>query len=261
MTKKELWLKLRGYHFDHLVPINLWQHISSAFGGADAFSKAFAAKIARKHNWNKAFALQALSEYKKFVYLGVISDFSVTPSKIIDIVWHEHLLFTKGYRDFCDQVIAYQFDHSPELVPMEKETGIFSAQYLNTVELYVSEFGFAPLVAVWGETKFDKEKIKARSYSSRQKTAGTFDSSNSYVSDAALYSYFDGPSAESFAGFDGGSFGGGGASGDWSDGNTNDSGSGSDSSGSDSGGGDSGGGDSGGSSCSSCSGGGCGGGD
>ncbi|MBL7702287.1 MAG: hypothetical protein JNM14_08550 [Ferruginibacter sp.] len=247
MNKKELWLKLRSYHFDHLVPTNLWQHISSAFGGPDAFSKAFAAKIARKHNWSNAFALKAISEYKKFVYLGVVSDFHVTPSKIIDVVWHEHILFTKAYREFCDEVICYQFDHHPELLPMEDETGRFNAQYLDTVDFYASEFGYAPPTAIWGETKFDKEKLKEKNYSSREKTVyAAGDGSNTYYSDDSLSSYFGGSTSTEF---NGGDFGGGGASGDWSDGNGNDSGS------SDSGGdsGDSGG----------CSGGcgGCGGGD
>jgi hypothetical protein len=250
MNKKELWLKLRAYHFDHLVPPNLWDSIRSAFGGADAFSKAFASKIARKHGWNKAFALKAISEYKKFVYLGVVSNFHVTPSKIIDVVWHEHLLFTRAYREFCDEVIGYQFDHNPELVPMADETGRFNAQYLDTIEFYVSEFGFEPPTAIWGETKFDKEKLKAKNYTSREKTIYSSDSSNTYYSDDSLSSYFGGSDAVEFGG---GDFGGGGASGDWSDGNANDSGS---------NGGDSGGdsvGDGGG--CSGGCGGGCGGGD
>ena len=244
MNKKELWLKLRGYHFDHLVPTNLWQHISSAFGGADAFSKAFAAKIARKHGWSNAFALHAISEYKKFVYLGVVSDFHVTPSKIIDVVWHEHILFTRAYREFCDGVIAYQFDHHPELIPMADETGRFNAQYLDTVEFYASEFGYEPPTAIWGETKFNKEKLKEKNYSSREKTVYSSDSSNTYYSDDSLSSYFGGSTSTEFGG---GDFGGGGASGGWSDGNASDSGS-------SDGGGDSGG-------CSGGCGGGCGGGD
>lgn len=254
MNKKELWLKLRGYHFDHLVPANLWQKVSAAFGGPDAFSKAFAAKIARKHGWSNKFALKAISEYKKFVYLGVVSDFHVTPSKIIDVVWHEHILFTSAYRQFCDQVICYQFDHHPELMPIADETGRFNAQYEDTVEFYISEFGFVPPTDIWDETKFDKDKLKEKNYSSREKTVyAVSDSSNTYYSDDSLSTYFDGAAGTEFGG---GDFGGGGASGDWSDGNTSDSGS-------DSGGGDSGGGDSGGDGggCSAGCGGGCGGGD
>jgi hypothetical protein len=140
---------------------------------------------------------------------------------------------------------------------MEDETGRFNAQYVDTIEFYFSEFGFEPPTDIWGETKFNKEKLKEKNYSSREKTVyAVSDSSNTYYSDDSLCTFFDGSAGTEFGG---GDFGGGGASGDWSDGNADDSGS--DSS-SDSGGGDSGGdsgGDGGG--CSGGCGGGCGGGD
>ncbi len=82
--KRELWLRLRQYHFADIVPTDLWNHVTAAFGGVDASTRAFASKIARKHNWTTRFALRAINEYRKFVYLGVTSDFIVTPSKVID---------------------------------------------------------------------------------------------------------------------------------------------------------------------------------
>jgi hypothetical protein len=100
MNKKDLWLRLKAYHFNHLVPPHLWIKVRAAFGGEEASTKAFADKIARKLDWKHLFTLRAIREYKKFIYLGAVSDFVVTPSKIIDQVWHEHLLFTKEYRDF-----------------------------------------------------------------------------------------------------------------------------------------------------------------
>jgi hypothetical protein len=111
MNKKDLWLRLKAYHFNHLVPPHLWIKVTAAFGGEDASTKAFADKIARKLEWKHRFALKAIREYKKFIYLGAVSDFVVTPSKIIDQVWHEHLLFTKAYRDFCSGVPGFRFDH------------------------------------------------------------------------------------------------------------------------------------------------------
>jgi hypothetical protein len=75
-------------------------------------------KIARNLEWKHRFTLRAIRECKKFIYLGAVSDFVVTPSKIIDQVWHEHLLFTKAYRDFCTDVPGFSFDHNPELIPM-----------------------------------------------------------------------------------------------------------------------------------------------
>ncbi len=220
MNKKELWLRLKAYHFDTIVPHNLWDDITSAFGGINASTKAFAAKIASKHGWDKNFALKAISEYKKFVYLGVVSNFHVTPSKIIDVVWHEHLLFTKAYREFCDNVINYQFDHHPELMPVAEETGRFSAQYIDTLEFYMLEFNVSPPEDIWGNPKFDKEKIKEAAYQSREKNSTVFssDSGNTYYTDEPLHSSFDNTTD-----FNGGDFDGGGSGGDWSDGNGNDS--------------------------------------
>jgi hypothetical protein len=77
MNKMELWLRLKNYHFEHIISPGLWDLIRENFGGPDASTKAFASKIARKHGWNKPFALRAILEYKKFVYLGLVSDFYV----------------------------------------------------------------------------------------------------------------------------------------------------------------------------------------
>ena len=66
MNKKDLWLRLKAYHFNHLVPPHLWIKVTAAFGGEDASTKAFADKIARKLQWKHRFALRAIREYKKF---------------------------------------------------------------------------------------------------------------------------------------------------------------------------------------------------
>src|SRR5215204_2418129 len=100
MNKKDLWLRLKAYHFNHLVPAHLWIKVTAAFGGEDASTKAFADKIARKLEWKHRFASRAIREYKKFIYLRAVSDFVVTPPKIIDQVWHQHLLFIKGLPGF-----------------------------------------------------------------------------------------------------------------------------------------------------------------
>lgn len=248
MNKKELWLRLCRYHFDHLVPAHLWDLVVEKFGGRDASTKAFADKLARKLDWNRRFALFAIWEYKKFAFLGVTADFSVTPSKIIDQVWHEHLLFSHGYRQFCEEVIEYDFTHNPELIPADDQTEVFQAQYEATIALYEREFGAEPPAEIWGVTKFsDQERTAAKPVRKRQPAYVSFDGDGSDTL-VTLFSG-DGGSNDSSSSFDfgGGEFGGGGASGSWGD--SSDSSDGSSDGGSD-----------GGSSCSSgC--GGCGGGD
>ena len=129
-------MRLKAYEFDHLVPPSLWHQVVEAFGGADAATKAFADKLARKLGWSSPFARKAVAEYRKFVYLGMVSDFSVTPSKVIDQVWHEHQLLTQAYRRFCDEILGRHFDHHPELIPTDDQLANYETQYRGTLALY-----------------------------------------------------------------------------------------------------------------------------
>jgi len=245
MNKKELWLRLHNYHFNELVPPNLWDKVTAKFGGADASTKAFANKLAVKLGWKTRFAEWAVAEYKRFVYLGVISDFVVTPSHIIDQVWHQHILFSKAYRSFCTDIIECHFDHMPELIASGSQTGTFSAQYFDTLKLYKKEFGIEAPPAIWGTPKFNEQALASVNYSAKKKGVlmSTGGGGTTY-SDVALYHSFDTNSGESFSDFGGGDSGGAGAGSSWDAGD----------SGNDSSSGD------GSSSCSSCSSG-CGGGD
>ncbi len=257
-SKKELWLRLRNYHFEHLVPPHLFDSIRAVFSGSDASTQAFADKLARKLSWDRGFALRAIGEYKKFVYLGVVSNFPVTPPRVIDQVWHEHLLFSSGYREFCAQVLGRNFDHHPELVPTDEQTATFRDQYAATLELYEREFDREAPEAFWGTPKFSRRK----GHRARPKRNSSLDLPWEPSSDdTPLHAYFDGsgggdaPSTP-MPEFGGGESGGAGGGGEWGDsGSDGHAGSdGSDGHGSD-GGSDSGGSD-GGSGCSSgCSGG------
>lgn len=202
--KKELWLRLRGYRFEHLVPAHLADRLAAAFGGSDVSTRAFASKVARKHDWTTTYALRVIAEYKKFVYLGVVSDFPVTPPKAIDAVWHEHILFSAAYRDFCHEVLGRPFDHNPELVPDPEQSAAFHEQYAATLALYRTEFRASPPHDVWGTPKFDLRAVGALPDTPRRADAGTHALAGS--GDGPLHTYFEGSSGDDA----GGDFGGGG---------------------------------------------------
>lgn len=253
--KKELWLRIRHYHFDHLAPPNMLEKVTAAFGGVDASTKAFAHKLSRKLGWHPTFAIRAIEEYKRFLYLGVVSESVVTPSRVIDQVWHEHLLFSRGYREFCRDVLQREFDHNPELLPSEQQTAIFKAQFDATIDLYRVEFNAEPSPQVWGETKFVPSAARAGAKPLRKRRDSTASSDSGEAplhvlvgSDSGAISHGGASSDSGFEFGGGGGFSGGGGGSDW--GNASD--------GTDSGGsGDGGSSDGGGSGCSS----GCGGGD
>ena len=276
--KPQLWLQLKHYHFEHIVPPHLSDHVMACFGGTDAATRAFATKLGRKLGWPSRFARRAIDEYKKFLYLGVVADFGVTPSKIIDQVWHEHLLFTKAYGEFCRDVLGRPFEHFPELVATDDQTSVFREQYERTLDLYEEEFGVAPPEDIWSTPKFEPGLARVQRAPRKKKRDAGAATATSWSDDAPLYTYFDGSpasggeSADSMPEFGGGGgFSGGGGGSSWADSvvdsfsgthsdSTGDSGA-NDGASSDSGG-DSAGGDGGGSGCSSgCGGGGCGGGE
>jgi hypothetical protein len=215
--RKALWLRLRAYQFDDIVPPQLRDRVLELFGGADASVSAFANKLCRKLGWESPFALEAIAEYKRFVYLGVTSPFHVTPSRVIDQVWHEHVLFTHGYQTFCDEVLGKRFDHYPELIPTENQTEVFQAQYLSTLDLYEREFGMAPPPEVWSVPKF--KRPKAKKSTTRKAGDATSDTSGGGGETPLCQMFGDSSSGGSgpgaFAGFAGGTSGGGGASDAW----------------------------------------------
>ncbi|MDQ3243219.1 MAG: hypothetical protein M3Q09_05800 [Gemmatimonadota bacterium] len=219
--KKQLWLRLKQYHFDDLVPSQLRDHVRAIFGGADASTQAFASKIARKLGWTQGFSLRAIEEYQKFVYLGMVTESHVTPPKVIDQVWHEHLLFSRPYREFCRDVLGRDFDHNPELIPSEGQTEAFHQQYAATLDLYRSEFNVTPPVDIWGTPKF--MTVDDRTQMPKPKRESYDEGTHSAGGDLPLFLLFDGGDADGMSHHEmpefggGGSFSGGGSGSSWSD--------------------------------------------
>lgn len=250
MSKRDLWKRIHQYHFEHVVPPQLMDRVAATFGGRDASTQAFAGKLALKHGGARRFWVRAIEEYKKFIYLGTVGDAPVTPSKVIDTVWHEHILFSRAYREFCRDVLGRDFDHNPELLPIAEQNDVFARQYLDTLDAYRTEFNAMPPSDVWSVPKFRSQELKRAPKKLEQARR------DAWGDETPLYVYYgsgDSSASESSGFGGGGDFSGGGSDRSWGDSDSNtDSGSDSASlsSGSDSGGSD------GGSSCSSSCGGG-----
>jgi hypothetical protein len=54
----------------------------------------FSIRLASENSWTKNFTKKAILEYKKFMYLAATTNAMVSPPEIVDIVWHQHLIFT-----------------------------------------------------------------------------------------------------------------------------------------------------------------------
>src|ERR1700752_1477695 len=72
----------------------------------------FSTRLANENYWTRDFTKKAIAEYKKFMYLAGTSDLMVSPSEIVDVVWHQHLIFTSSYSEFCN-VLGKTIQHVP----------------------------------------------------------------------------------------------------------------------------------------------------
>ena len=129
--------------------IALWNRIACFTPDDPQADFQFTDRLARENGWSKAFAAGAVDEYKRFVYLAAVSTGQVTPSDIVDQVWHLHLTFTRSYwNDLCGSVLEKPLHHNPTKGgPAERAR--YRAQYAATLALYRREFGAAAPTAYW----------------------------------------------------------------------------------------------------------------
>ena len=92
---KTLWEKVLAFSFDQP---------NDQYG--------FSTRLALENHWTIHFTQSAIIEYKKFLFLAATNNEMVSPSEIVDIVWHQHLIFTNSYSDFCD-LLGKRIEHIP----------------------------------------------------------------------------------------------------------------------------------------------------
>ncbi|WP_299459935.1 hypothetical protein [uncultured Microscilla sp.] len=128
---------------------------------------SFTLRLSKENNWTKNFTLEAILEYKKFMYLAATSNRMVSPSKIVDIVWHQHLIFTQSYHSFC-QILGKNVQHIPSTHD-KKYFQKFQEAASRTKHLYTQTFGKQPK-AFWthddmyGSLNLRKSKVSLSSF-------------------------------------------------------------------------------------------------
>ncbi len=90
--------------------------------------------------------VEAFTEFKKYVALNKFSSKPLgMTSKKIDEVWHQFILFTKEYGDFCRYYLGNFLHHSPD-TPLTKSSKDFT---INFFKAYGETFGDVP--KIWKE--------------------------------------------------------------------------------------------------------------
>jgi len=145
-----LWKKIMEFDLDHPM---------SEYG--------FSTRLAIENFWTIDFTQKAIVEYKKFMYLAGTSDLMVSPSEIIDVVWHQHLIFTQSYSDLC-AIIGKNIQHIPSTHNKE-DFEKFKLAKQRTKKLYHDTFGEQPqeiweFSDMYESLALPKAKFKVRTF-------------------------------------------------------------------------------------------------
>lgn len=115
-----------------------------------AFDQTFAQRLARVNlsavmahvaedtGFDAATLARAEDLYRKFLTLaGTHPGKSFVPPRIVDIVWHTHITFTRQYMADCELLFGAYLHH-------EVSTADTSAAYEQTIAAYQAQFGVHP---------------------------------------------------------------------------------------------------------------------
>ena len=86
------------------------------------------------------------AEYRRFLALHLaFPDAVIVPCKIVDEIWHQHILDTAAYRRDCDAIFGRFLDHYPYFgMRNEAEAQELEDAYGDTLDLYRDAFGEPP---------------------------------------------------------------------------------------------------------------------
>ncbi len=85
-------------------------------------------------------------EYRRFLALHLMyPDEDIVPCKLVDEIWHKHILDTIAYREDCDRIFGRFLDHYPYFGMRDEQdaTALIDA-YAATIERYRAAFGEPP---------------------------------------------------------------------------------------------------------------------
>lgn len=121
------------------------------------FPVSFHKRLCRENSWSPAQGRAVIEEYRRFLYLAMVSPQPVTPSEAVDQAWHLHLIHTRSYwEDLCQNTLPRPLHHGPT-VGGRQEDEKFESWYERTKAFYEEELKQVPPAAIWpaSEVRFN----------------------------------------------------------------------------------------------------------
>lgn len=131
---------------EHLA---LWQRLDQFELDEPSSERTFTLRLAQENRWELGYAVRAVYEYKRFMFLAIAAGHPVSPSDAVDEAWHLHLLYSRSYwEEFCPKVLGRSFHHIPS-TGGANEAVKHQDWYAKTLASYRAFFGEAPPPDIW----------------------------------------------------------------------------------------------------------------
>lgn len=127
----------------------LWAQIAAFVIDDDPTAPVdFLARLCREQRYTPVFGARVVDEYRRFIYLAMIADHVVSPSKAVDHAWHLHLLYTRSYWDrLCAGVLGRPLHHTPSKGGADDV--VYRDFYRRTKTTYERTFAAPPPRDIW----------------------------------------------------------------------------------------------------------------
>jgi hypothetical protein len=102
--------------------------------------------VAEARELLEADSMLAVEEYRRFLGLLITEAAPLTPSKLLDEFWHQHVLDSRNYASFCTRTAGRFLHHIPNY---EKPHKFHAPAFRRTHALYREKFGNDPPGRVW----------------------------------------------------------------------------------------------------------------
>lgn len=92
-----------------------------------------------KYGWTQEKTDELFGEMKKFMYLCATNDGAMAPPEDIDEIWHNFILFTSDYADYCQDTVGMFLHHQPLTVAQRAQSD--GSMITNTLDAARRAFG------------------------------------------------------------------------------------------------------------------------
>jgi hypothetical protein len=99
-------------------------------------------RMVDKYKWEEREARECFEDLKRFLFMAVMADKPVAPTEKLDEMWHNFILYTMDYDEFCKTRLGLFVHHRPRRRDDPKSTRNMRQE---TLDFAHALFGFLPV--------------------------------------------------------------------------------------------------------------------